>query len=103
MPLHVRLPIAVAIEAGWELIENSPMVIDRYRTAIQQNWRYKRNNTLNRNSIRILSSPKTGNKAAWFLWKTVGRPAKGHLQWCAKHDKNPHVRSRCKTLAKKIR
>jgi hypothetical protein len=28
-----RLVAAVAIEALWELIENSPMVIDRYRTA----------------------------------------------------------------------
>lgn len=27
------LPLAVAIEAGWELLENSPVVIDRYREA----------------------------------------------------------------------
>jgi len=33
LPLRFRLLIAVVIEAGWELIENSPMVIDRYRTA----------------------------------------------------------------------
>ena len=32
-PLRFRLLIAVIIEAGWELIENSPMIIDRYRTA----------------------------------------------------------------------
>lgn len=33
LPLRFRLLIAVITEAGWELIENSPMVIDRYRTA----------------------------------------------------------------------
>ena len=33
LPLRFRLLIAVTIEAGWELLENSPIVIDRYRTA----------------------------------------------------------------------
>jgi hypothetical protein len=33
VPLRLRLLIAVVLEAGWELMENSPMVIDRYRTA----------------------------------------------------------------------
>ncbi|MFB9949796.1 DUF2585 domain-containing protein [Rhizobium puerariae] len=32
-PLTARLSLAVLIEAAWEIAENSPMVIDRYRTA----------------------------------------------------------------------
>src|SRR3954468_17383875 len=30
-PLEWRFLIAVLVEAGWEVIENTPMVIDRYR------------------------------------------------------------------------
>jgi hypothetical protein len=33
MPVGRRLLIAVALEAGWELLENSPLVINRYREA----------------------------------------------------------------------
>lgn len=32
-PLTARLSLAVLIEAAWEIAENTPMVIDRYRTA----------------------------------------------------------------------
>lgn len=32
-PLTAKLSLAVLIEAAWEIAENSPMVIDRYRTA----------------------------------------------------------------------
>lgn len=32
-PLTARLSLAVLIEAAWEIAENSPVIIDRYRTA----------------------------------------------------------------------
>ncbi|WP_336964477.1 DUF2585 domain-containing protein [Sphingobium aquiterrae] len=32
-PLPLRLAVAVMVEAGWEILENSRIIIDRYRTA----------------------------------------------------------------------
>jgi hypothetical protein len=32
-PLAAKLLLALLIESGWELLENSPVIIDRYRTA----------------------------------------------------------------------
>jgi hypothetical protein len=31
LPVPMRLLIALAVEAGWEILENSPFIIDRYR------------------------------------------------------------------------
>jgi hypothetical protein len=33
MPIPWRLAMAVTIECGWEILENSPIIIDRYRAA----------------------------------------------------------------------
>ncbi len=32
-PQGARLAVAVAVESAWEILENSPLIIDRYRTA----------------------------------------------------------------------
>lgn len=32
-PLGLRLLVATLVEAGWEILENTPMIIDRYREA----------------------------------------------------------------------
>ncbi len=31
LPLYSRLAVAVGLEAGWEILENTPMVIEHYR------------------------------------------------------------------------
>jgi hypothetical protein len=33
LPVRYRLLLALALEAGWELLENSPLIINRYREA----------------------------------------------------------------------
>ena len=33
LPVHYRFLIALLIEAGWEILENSPLIINRYREA----------------------------------------------------------------------
>jgi hypothetical protein len=45
-PTRWALPIAVAIEASWELLENSPMIIDRYR-AVTASFGYSGDSILN--------------------------------------------------------
>ena len=39
LPARWALPIALVIEAAWELFENSPVIIDRYR-AVTVSWGY---------------------------------------------------------------
>ena len=45
-PVRWALPIAVAIEASWEVLENSPMIIERYR-AVTLSWGYAGDSIVN--------------------------------------------------------
>ncbi|MBO9499753.1 MAG: DUF2585 family protein [Novosphingobium sp.] len=46
LPTRYALPIAVAFEGFWELLENSPIIIDRYR-AVTISWGYSGDSILN--------------------------------------------------------
>ena len=45
-PVSTRLILATALEAAWEVAENSPLVIDRYR-AVTLAWGYAGDSVLN--------------------------------------------------------
>jgi len=45
-PWRARLVVAVAIEAAWEIMENSPMIIERYRS-VTMAWGYSGDSVLN--------------------------------------------------------
>ena len=45
-PTRWALPIAVAIEASWEILENSPMIIERYR-AVTASFGYSGDSIVN--------------------------------------------------------
>ena len=45
-PARWALPIAVVVEAAWEVVENSPMIIDRYR-AVTISWGYSGDSIIN--------------------------------------------------------
>ena len=45
-PARWALPIAVLVEAAWEVTENTPMVIDRYR-AVTISWGYSGDSIVN--------------------------------------------------------
>ncbi|MEX0752065.1 MAG: DUF2585 family protein [Xanthobacteraceae bacterium] len=39
MPLGLRFAIAIGLEAGWEIVENAPLIMDRYRqSALAQGY-----------------------------------------------------------------
>lgn len=70
LPLSARYLIAVIIEAGWELLENSPLIINRYREATMA-LGYSGDSILNSASDLLMMS--LGFLLAWRLpvWATV--------------------------------
>lgn len=57
-------PLAVLLEASWEVIENTPFVIDRYRS-VTVNWGYSGDSILN--SMADLGWMSLGFYLAWKL------------------------------------
>lgn len=45
-PVSFALPIAIAFEGFWEILENSPLIIDRYR-AVTVSWGYAGDSIIN--------------------------------------------------------
>jgi len=70
LPVSARFFIAVLIEAGWELLENSPIIINRYREATMA-LGYSGDSILN--SVSDLLMMSLGFFLAWRLplWVTL--------------------------------
>jgi hypothetical protein len=70
LPLAYRFLIAVVLEAGWEVLENSPLIIDRYREATVA-LGYAGDSVLN--SVSDILMMALGFLAAWRLrpWLSV--------------------------------
>ncbi|HEY3803618.1 MAG TPA: serine/threonine-protein kinase [Kofleriaceae bacterium] len=79
------------------------VAMDHYADAIKKNAEYRQNPTINRNVIKMLSSPKTQQRATNFLRGTIGHPATIYLRFAAAHEPNPTVRKQAQVLARYIR
>jgi len=79
------------------------VAMDHYADAIKKNAEYRQNPTINRNVIKMLSSPKTQQRATNFLRGTIGHPAAVYLKFAAVHEANPVVRKQAAMLSRFIR
>ena len=64
VPVRTRFVLAVVLESAWEVVENSPSVIDRYRTATIS-LDYYGDSVLN--SVADIGAMVLGFLAAWRL------------------------------------
>jgi Protein of unknown function (DUF2585) len=67
-PTRWAFPIAVALEASWELLENSPLIIDRYRS-VTANFGYAGDSII--------------NSAFDIVWMSLGFWIAAKLPWKA--------------------
>ncbi|HLZ79655.1 MAG TPA: DUF2585 domain-containing protein [Sphingomonas sp.] len=65
-----RLVVAMTIEAGWELLENSPIIINRYRAATMA-WGYSGDSILNSMSDVLFMGVGFLIARRWPLWGSV--------------------------------
>ncbi len=63
MPVGYRFLLAVVIEAGWEVLENSPFIINRYR-AVTISLGYEGDSVLNSLSDVLMMAA-----GFWLAWK----------------------------------
>ncbi len=70
-PLWAALAIAIGIEGAWEILENSPVIIDRYRE-VTMAYGYSGDSVLNSvsDSVFMLFGFLAASRLRW--WKTVG-------------------------------
>ena len=69
-PLRYRFLAAVLLEAGWELLENSPLIINRYR-AVTISLGYVGDSVLNSVSDVLMMSLGFLLASRWRVWVSV--------------------------------
>lgn len=71
LPLERRLLIAVVLEAAWEVLENSPIIIDRYRAATIAVG-YEGDSVMNSMSDLLMMALGFLAASRLKLWQSVG-------------------------------
>ncbi len=69
--LPARLSAAVAVECAWEILENSPIIIDRYR-AVTVSWGYYGDSIVNSMGDVVSMIAGFALAARLPVWATVG-------------------------------
>ena len=69
--LCLALAVAIGIEGGWEILENSPIIIDRYRE-VTMAYGYSGDSVLNSvsDALFMMLGFLAANRMRW--WTTVG-------------------------------